>query len=610
MDIPPPVRRPQYNQGLDGVYGVFGAGAGVQAFYLQSALEPGHLHQVSMISDIRGSEQWPVRDLFQRDVDDSRITDSLLPYLQDANKIKFFNPLTLTVLPMDDGGSTVLTKMPRVIESRMEDRGRNWNVLEREGFFRIRWVEDAPQYAELAWNDRRARLVAIDGQHRLSALKRCAKDAQQSLHAEFMQWRIPVVIVTFRAHQAGEPPTVLEVVRSIFVYINTEAKQVNEARKILLSDESVNDVCTQELLQRSHENDLLPLSDRDSGVVPLLFYDWRGEEQEKRDVHAPAAIKSVEEVRNWFSEYILGRDFSAEQETALGIDPTQKLHGAFHDKKLSHSASQELRTRAREEVVPAVAYVLENFVPYASYIGDLRALEREYDQESQSDLARHAFYELRFGTNHADESLTPHVTSIVREIRSRIEDSKRQWLRKPLELDIGMRGVMSAFGRLRVFVGDRSWMDYARWFTNALNRVNERGQLDLSKKPAREDLLHIVQDHNEVIVNYRLDYADSALGAYTAMFVAAYGRVEAVRWSVDWSALRDECLDSLGVTLRRGYRKEVRPRLREHHPSGGKELTDAVSAEADKLSERHLRRLERKLERIDRATSDSNLEEG
>ena len=54
----------------------------------------------------------------------------------------------------------------------MRTEENKWESLEREGYYRVRWIEGNPQYAEIEWNDIRSRLVAIDGQHRLSALKR------------------------------------------------------------------------------------------------------------------------------------------------------------------------------------------------------------------------------------------------------------------------------------------------------------------------------------------------------------------------------------------------------------------------------------------------------
>ena len=59
MSVGPPLTEQQYNHRLPGVYGQFGTGAGVHAFYLQSALTPSQLDLVSLISDLRGSERWP-----------------------------------------------------------------------------------------------------------------------------------------------------------------------------------------------------------------------------------------------------------------------------------------------------------------------------------------------------------------------------------------------------------------------------------------------------------------------------------------------------------------------------------------------------------------------
>ena len=144
MSVSPPLMKQRYSRQLPGVYGQFGTGAGVRAFYLQSALTPDQLNWVSLISDIRGSERWPVRDLFQRDVDNDRISGSLLPYLQDVQKIKFFNPLTLTLLPMQENSDQVLTQMPRVVESSMQRDGHKWSLIERPDYHRRRPMRAEP----------------------------------------------------------------------------------------------------------------------------------------------------------------------------------------------------------------------------------------------------------------------------------------------------------------------------------------------------------------------------------------------------------------------------------------------------------------------------------
>ncbi|HIB83273.1 MAG TPA: hypothetical protein EYO59_01335, partial [Chromatiaceae bacterium] len=133
-------------------------------------------------------------------------------------------------------------------------------------------------------------------------------------------WQIPVVILgVFQANEEGSNNNLLEVVRKIFIYINSEAKMINPARKILLDDESVNAICTQILVQEAHENDCRPLDDRDRDKMPLLFYDWRGATSGDAPVHSPAALHPITEVNSWFEWYILGPDGEPEQQLALQL---------------------------------------------------------------------------------------------------------------------------------------------------------------------------------------------------------------------------------------------------------------------------------------------------
>ena len=601
MHATPPLTTNPYNQQLSGVYGEFGSGSGLQAFYLQSAIAPQTLDKISLISDIPGSDRWPIRELFQRDVDRERVTTGLLPYLRDAERIKFFNPLTLTVLPMDPTDGSVLNQMPRVIESTSHDDDRDWLVLERSGYYRIRWIEHHPEYARLEWNDNRSRLVAIDGQHRLFALKRLQADrSTSSRRQEFLQWRIPVVVVSFRATEGrGDPPSVLDVVRSIFVYINKEAQTVNAAREILLSDESICAVCTQEVLQHSHANDTLPTGRRDTSRVPLLFYDWRGEERDRKRIPSPAAVKTVDEIHAWLQHYILGDEFSDAQEVALGVMPTDTLKAAFHEERLTHPAATLVRERFRDSVMPGLVHLLEHFTPYRRYIAELRALERQSTMESHNDLAAHAFDHLRFGSHHAPDALASDVQSVVEEMEGRIRALKSECLPELIANDIGMRGIVWGFGYLYGWAEGADWSNHAREFTTALNRVFDDDWLDVGPGAThRSSLRHVVHDHNETFVNYRLEHAENALGPYVALLVVAHGVQWAETWPNDWRGLREGLADELHNTVIRGYKKEVRPQLREQYPNGGRELTAAVDSKAREKAGRQMRRFERKLDAI------------
>lgn len=590
--VTPPV---VYNESWRGVFGEFGSGAGLQAMYLQTAVSPAELEKIWLLEDIPGSERWPVRDLFQREVDLDRVTGSLLKYLESKDRIRFFNPLTLTILPMDRRGRGVLRQMERVVEGSTQEAGHSWRTLERKGFYRLRWIEDHPENALLEWNERRSRIVAIDGQHRLSALKRLERRPREDT---FFDWRVPIVVVSFRTSEArAEPPGVLEVVRSIFVDINTEAREVNEARQVLLNDKSVNCVAAQELLDRAHSNDLLDGKKRRRESVPLLFFDWRGHEQDGKPVLSRAAVKSIGEVRSWFEAYLLGEDYCDYQRETLDIDNAHPvLKRAFERQMLSFDGSKRMRRRLGEQVLPAFSYLLENFEPYRRYIQALRDLEDEY--YCGSDLQHHAFDSLRFGNSYAIEANKVQVRELAVGLETAIEKIKRECLPSWVRHDVGARGVVQAFGQLVWEFGCSDWRQYAEWFTENLNLAFLDGWFDVQTgRRGRAFLRHVIEDHNGAVANYRLQDARKALGAYVGLLVGSYGEPP-LSWQAGWPSVRASLLDSLEGTLVRGYKKEVRLKLKEDYPAGGRELTLAVKSEAEREAGRQLRRFERELEQI------------
>jgi len=541
--------------------------------------------------------------LFQRDVDIRRVTNHLLPYLQDPKRVKFFNPLTLTVLPFDPETREVLASMPKITEALVEEDDRKWKVIETATFYKFKHLVDIPAWGEIHWDDSVVNLVAIDGQHRLSALKRFHGDPKAD--PAFQKWSIPVVIVGFRGTADGrENPTILEVVRSIFIYINTEARAPTRTRQILLSDEDINAICTQELLQLSHSNDVLAGDKRNADRLPLLFYDWRGEEDEGRPIPAPAAIKNIEEIASWFEHYVAGENFSADQEVALGIQPVDtQLKQAFLSKRLDAEASNAVRKRVNTELVPGLAHVLENFSPYQAYVAALRQLETDFMKKS--DIARHAFDKLRFGSHHAGEALQADVGSVFDQLVKEIGVLQSKLIRPPLNLDIGMRGVVFAYGSLLQLYSDvtgkaASWKAFAEWFTHRLNQAYADGWFDVKRAEIKVLLRHVIEDHNGTVVNYRLEDQNDALGAFVSLLVCAHAaRKGGILYETDaWTNTRDELRESLEACVMRGYKKEVRPELREKYPQGGKDLTEAVKKEATRRTEGHMKKLDKAIDAI------------
>lgn len=578
--LPPPLKG-RYNQVLEGVYGEFGSGAGLRAMYLQTAVSPQYLDNLRLIRDIRGSQRWPVRELFQREIDDERVSTGLLPYLKAPDKIKFFNPLTLTVLPIDERTGSVLTHMPKVDSGSLEDDGFTWEFLERKDLYRLRWVPGSPQYARLEWNSDAGRIVALDGQHRLSALMRLKEELTSAVGGEgsgseysaFLDWRIPVVVVSFRPSGDEERSAgVLAVVRNIFVDINSSAQKVGRARSILLDDDSMNSLAAQEMIQLSHENDLKSVEHRDERQIPLLFFDWRGAERGGQIEQAKAAAVKVTEVCDWFRLYVLGEDFSDEQQKALFVAPGDDLSLAFATRNLEHAVVGVARQRLRGQVLPALADLLQGFRPYARYASELRRLEREYG--SSHDLARHAFERLRFGYSHVKGASEEQIQQQVSILEAKVEECKKDCLAPLFLREVGMRGVVQAFGHLWSRYTLPPWSEYASWFVRGLNQVWDRGHFGEDHR--RTSLLrHVVLNHNENIVNYKLEDARKAFGRWVSLMVLSCAPPPD-RWAPELDAVRDDLLEGLLATVRNGYKKELRPLLR------GTVTADRLTAEVNR----------------------------
>jgi hypothetical protein len=355
------------------------------------------------------------------------------------------------------------------------------------------------------------------------------------------------------------------------------------------------------LLEHAHENDVLPEEKRDQGRIPLMFYDWRGQEVNGKRETPPAAVKQIEEIDDWFREYILGEDFSAEQETALGIQPIDSLHEAFTKEKLDIQAASGVRKLFREKVLPGAEFFLKNFTPYRKYVQELRSVEAEYCKKS--DIARHAFHYLRFGSHRGGADIDTQVRQVYAEISNDFEEAKEK-IPNLLRLDIGMRGVIYAFAACRPFYQKSlfktvSWLEYAPWFTDQINSVYEDGWFSAKSGGRHDLLLHLTYDHNNTVQNYRLDQAEDALGGFLVLLSSRYG-LAASKVPTDqvWATIWDEYSDKLASTITKGYRRQVRVLLKEQYPNGGKELNQAVKKQALERVEEHMDKIEKALLKI------------
>lgn len=596
-DAVPPSTATPYNQRKAGYYGELGSGANARVKFLQTAMSHDELDKVTLIQNIPGSEKWDVRNLFQRDVDMDRVTHQILPYLKNTELVKYFNPLTLVLLPLTNGQAGVERDLRPVVSQPVTEGDHQYECMEMEGFFRFKAHKENPEYSSVEWNDRRVRVVAIDGQHRLSALKRWKSEPGGM--GELVSWNVPVIVLgivkDIPEHRAAN---VLEIVRRTFVYINSRAEQVNRSRRLLLDDESVNALCVQELIQASHANDVLPLEERNPATLPLLFFDWRGETRQGQPDPAPAAVKSSIEISEWMGEYILGGDGEEKQETRLELsDLIPPLKANDLEQVVSHEDARRIRERFRDVIYPGVAYLLEHFAPYEQYNREVRVLEQK--ALNGSDLAKHAFAKLRFGSYQADQSLVEDVQRKFEELVQDLEGIKNRLFPELIARDVGMRGVVAAFDLLKQFRDSRRketipWREFAVWFVDGINQVFEENWFDsfgMQDKVRKRLLTHVVFDPAGSIVNYKVRDAGAALGTFLALLVMSK-LAEPMELAEAWQ----DYAEYLRVPLRRGYRKLIRAELKDTFEGTSTEFKAEVNKQADHKVDEHLKDFEQYLD--------------
>lgn len=586
---PPPVLAGDLNQSKLGYYGELGSGENARVRFLQTAVTSGELDKITLIQNIPGSHKWDVRDLFQRDVDGERVTRDILPYLQDPHRVKYFNPLTLVLLPLGERQEKVLAELKPPKRKTISRNGARYESYEWPGLFAFEEHCIEPAYSVVRWNDRRAKLVAIDGQHRLSALKRWKQSPDGP--GALADWHIPVVILGMFLEDPEKPSaTMLEIVRKTFVYINSRAEQVNRSRAILLDDESIVKMCVQEMVQESHSNDTKGPEQRDPKKLPLMLFDWRGETRRGAPVKAPASVISTVELKEWFEEYLIGPDGDEKQRARLQTrDMIPPLNAQDLTQLVSHQDAARIREQFRKTMYPGLSHVLENFEPFRKYTKELRRLESEVSKDS--DLAKHAFQKLRFGTFGADDSLVDDVQAKYNELTETLIDIRNEILPPLVRRDIGMRAVMSAFDLLkdhRDTLSGRTvpWSDYGTWFVRGLNEVYAQGwfdDFDGQKEDHRRVLTHLVFDPSGQIINYKVRDASAAFGPALGLVL-----LKASEGADAAEAFWDEAASSMRIPLRRGFRKVIRAELRDTFQGTNEAFKREVNRRADEAVNGHL----------------------
>jgi hypothetical protein len=250
-----------------GTYGEFSVGAPdrrVRAQFLLTKIRPGSegawenelAAQMVPWREVFNAEEMTFDELLQRDLDDSRVANDLIPYLlgEKGAFARFFPPILAVIVPRNPNKSGIVNYYP---EPTAKDSSKlsygdlfDFSVYQVEG--------QASPLGVLSYTRQKTAFVIVDGQHRAMAVLALHRQLTQSWGStpfasyyqhlmvtaeDVKQIELPVCVVFFPdIHDSSEDfksrgIDLRMVCREIFLVVNRNAKEVSKSRELLLDDD-------------------------------------------------------------------------------------------------------------------------------------------------------------------------------------------------------------------------------------------------------------------------------------------------------------------------------------------------------------------------------------
>jgi len=274
----------RFNKPLYGLTGIYTLSEGIALPYFLSLMEINRaIDELKIAEQIPASldTKWSLKELFQREIDEKRVEDEIVKgYLLDPKKLKFFNAITIVLMPkgadgkiQDDFDDSTNIDPPPIPWDGTDPDDAQWNNPQTKvaNFGGVQFLSYGLS-ARLRWDEDRVLAVAVDGQHRLWALRTFREDQKfrgGTLRTVEQQTKIPVLFVLlhpgtgFQNVQSEADYSIRGIARELFTDLNKNAKAVDKARELILDDKSLSAQCVRTLLTKSTAHDAkdrLPLS--------------------------------------------------------------------------------------------------------------------------------------------------------------------------------------------------------------------------------------------------------------------------------------------------------------------------------------------------------------
>ena len=254
--LPPPAQRPHRSAQIQAVYGSYALlnDAPIHYFLCTISMECMHADVLTM-RDIPGVEKWGIQALFQREINDVWVGDIVNKYIRNPSRLKFFPPVTIALLPHAPDSNLLLEQYQQPFTFEPSEGTASYTKAVMDGltveFPQQPWPSSTfpgyGHYARLQWDKNVFHALAIDGQHRISALRKSWERNNPQLN----KFDVPAIFLVFDPSVVAMRPLV-KATREIFIDINRSSQRVDDSRLILLDDRRLQNVLTRRLIWDSY----------------------------------------------------------------------------------------------------------------------------------------------------------------------------------------------------------------------------------------------------------------------------------------------------------------------------------------------------------------------
>lgn len=322
-----------------GKSGVFKTRNNLYVEYIQSSMKINELRNIVPVREVFDKGELDFELMLQRDLDDDRIQKELVPYLLRDKKIGFFPSILVVILEINripNNGAfkhEISSFYPKLVSKEdYIDKGNEFQVRDYGDLFRLKILKTNNKlqrwYTELSVGHN-ATLLAIDGQHRLTALKVVSGILDETLierfryssedekyKKEFDEIDIPVTFIFIPNSFTGSDKSVslIEAFRQVFVDVNKNARKVSIMRNILLDENDLCSIFTRMICSNIREKSI----ENNDSVITIDEIEWDKVTREQQ-ITDSIALTNIVFINKLFEKWI-GGDSGSELKANLKLD--------------------------------------------------------------------------------------------------------------------------------------------------------------------------------------------------------------------------------------------------------------------------------------------------